>query len=99
MVIYICGNREQSQNSFVVSPGVMEEFEIATRMGRLPIPIGASGHAAAEIWRRVQQDKSTYFGKRDFSALLNTLNSSSASDDEIVNSVIAMATELSSGST
>jgi hypothetical protein len=99
MVIYICGNREQPRNSIIVSPGVLEEFDIAARMGRPPIPIGSSGHAAAEIWRKVRQDQSIYFGKGDFSAPLNTLNSSSATDDEIVDAVIAMAKELSSGLT
>ncbi|WP_270645396.1 SIR2 family protein [Merdimonas faecis] len=35
------------------SRGVIEEFEIATEMGKKVIPIGGTGFAAREIWNRV----------------------------------------------
>ncbi|MFC5314203.1 SIR2 family protein [Azospirillum rugosum] len=36
-----------------MADGVLTEFEIAVRLGRVPIPLGVTGGAAAEIWSRV----------------------------------------------
>lgn len=38
------------------APGVLEEFEAALAAGRSVIPVGATGGAAAELWRRVEAD-------------------------------------------
>jgi hypothetical protein len=53
--------------------GVITEFEVATEARRYPIPIGATGGAAAEIWQRVARDYERYLGKmpRKFFDALN----------------------------
>ena len=51
--IYLCGNKQDENGQTVLANGVMQEFEIATRLGVYPIPIGATGHAAREIWNIV----------------------------------------------
>jgi hypothetical protein len=43
--------------------GVMREFDIALAAQRYPIPIGATGGAAAEIWKRVSSDYDRIYGK------------------------------------
>lgn len=42
------------------SKGVIEEFEIATQMGKKVIPIGGTGFAAREIWNRVNNSITQY---------------------------------------
>ena len=42
------------------SKGVIEEFEIATKMGKKVIPIGGTGFAAREIWNRVNNSITQY---------------------------------------
>jgi hypothetical protein len=40
-VLFIAGNREDAATKgAVIAPGVMEEFEIASRLGKVPIPFG-----------------------------------------------------------
>jgi hypothetical protein len=43
--------------------GVLREFEIAIDARRYPIPIGATGGAASEIWQRVSTDYDRILGK------------------------------------
>jgi hypothetical protein len=40
----------------VVADGVLEEFESAKRLGRIVIPIGGTGGAAAAIWKILSKD-------------------------------------------
>lgn len=52
VAIFVGGTRPNGE----LSQGVLDEFEIALRNGALPVPIGAFGGAAREIWQRVSQD-------------------------------------------
>lgn len=44
----------------VIADGCLEEFEIAKRLKRAPIPIGCTGHAAARIWQEVYGNVETF---------------------------------------
>jgi hypothetical protein len=59
-VIFIAGNKKEG-SKFVDSPGVLEEYEVARKAGAYPIPIGASGSAAKQIWSRVSKDFDSIF--------------------------------------
>lgn len=65
-----------------IADGVIAEFEIAVAAKRYPIPIGATGGAAREIWARVNTDYERHLGAlpRD---LYDTLNDDSASADAL----------------
>jgi hypothetical protein len=57
--IFIAGTSRSNR----VSVGVMEEFEIVRKLGKIPIPIGATGFAAARIWEQVESEiESVYCG-------------------------------------
>ena len=54
--IFICGLKESAGKGVpVVADGVIEEFESAKRLGRIIVPIGATGGAAAEIWAQLDK--------------------------------------------
>jgi hypothetical protein len=54
--VVIAGEKDLQRGSTierVVADGVLEECEVAQRTGRAIIPVGATGGAAAEIWRQM----------------------------------------------
>jgi hypothetical protein len=93
--VYISGNRlDEGTKTVTIAPGVMEEFEIATRMGTIPIPLGASGWAAQEIWRQVSSHPDRYYGATDVSAPLKTLGEAGRGNSEYISAMLAMIEKL-----
>jgi hypothetical protein len=87
--IFIAGIREEPGGGRIAAPGVLCEFDIAVAAGRTPIPIGATGGMAAELWNRVNADYAKFYGampRADF----DMLNNDGASSDEIVSAVEKM---------
>jgi hypothetical protein len=60
--VFVFGNRLKN-GKVVEAPGVEEEFKLAVENGLVVIPIGATGYAAAALWRRVMDDFDRYFPK------------------------------------
>jgi hypothetical protein len=79
--IFIAGTREHA-GRLAIADGVIREFEVATAAHRVPIPIGATGGAAAEIWRRVHADYRRYFGKMP-KKLFNALNDAAVTPEQL----------------
>lgn len=80
-------------NTMVDAPGVLEEFEAARALHRTLIPVGATGGAAAEIWRRVDQDFDAYWPAKA-RAPFDRLNDATASDRELLAAVGALLDEV-----
>jgi hypothetical protein len=93
--IFISGNREDTQTGKIIpAPGVLEEFEIAAKLERMPIPLGASGWAAKSIWDEVSGKQEQYFGRRNVASSLRTLGDPQRSDDEYINAIFEMLGKL-----
>jgi hypothetical protein len=93
--VYISGNRSDlSNNAAVIAPGVMEEFKIATQLGTIPIPFGASGWAAQEIWNQVSDQPNRFYGAADVSAPLKILGGTGHRDDEYIAAIFEMIERL-----
>jgi hypothetical protein len=84
--LFICGNRDESGKP-QISPGVMEEFEIACKLGTIPIPVGATGWAAEQVWKEVSKRPREFFGSVDVSLELKVLGEGGHSDEEYINAV------------
>jgi hypothetical protein len=72
VAVFVSGLKEGTGNgSPAVADGVIEEFETAQRLGRATVPIGATGGAAAEIWKRLDSAGTLPPGltRKDFEAL------------------------------
>jgi hypothetical protein len=70
IAIYLFGNKTVD-GKIVSSNGMMEEFEIACDRGVVPIPVGATGYAAEELWNKVMTAPGTYYPNN--AALLNAI--------------------------
>lgn len=88
-VIYLLGNKEVG-GTVVPASGMLEEFEIATARGIYPIPVGATGFEAAQIWQKVWAELNKYYG--DLGAAVEqpfkTLNDRTASDDKLLDAIV-----------
>jgi hypothetical protein len=54
--VIIAGAKREADGTLSVGDGVMEEFRMTLDTGRVPIPIGATGHAAARAWTAMQTE-------------------------------------------
>jgi hypothetical protein len=97
--IFLCGNKEDSDTKKVVlADGMIEEFEIATALGRYPIPIGATGHAARKIWEEVSAAPNKYFPGVDVKSQLKVLGDERKTDKQLVDAVFEIIIETQGGS-
>jgi Sir2- and TIR-associating SLOG family/SIR2-like domain len=93
--IFISGNRPHPDGVVKNSSGVMREFEIATELDVIPIPLGASGWTARSIWEVVSEHQTKYYGSRDVKEALATLGQENRSDSEYVDAIFKMIGTLS----
>lgn len=61
VAIFVFGNKMDRDGKIIEANGVVREFEIAVEKGLVPIPVGATGFAALEIWRRVSAKPDSYY--------------------------------------
>jgi hypothetical protein len=93
--VYISGNRfDPAAKAAIIAPGVMEEFEIATQLGTIPVPVGATGWAAHEIWEQVSNQPDRYYGATDVSAPLKILGEPGRGNDEYLAAIFEMIEKL-----
>lgn len=52
--VIIAGAKREADGTLSVADGVMDEFKMTLDTGRVPIPVGATGHAAARTWTAMQ---------------------------------------------
>jgi hypothetical protein len=83
--IYISGLKRQG-NSVTTANGVLAEYEISKALGRIPIPIGATGGAAAEIWNAASADFGNIYGKMP-RRLFDELNKPFPTTEKLVEAV------------
>lgn len=89
-VIVVSGNRDDGSGGVTNSPGVFEEVDIAKRLGKFIIPIGATGHSAHDVWKRAVKNTNQYLPGLAVAHELETLGSSSASNEQLLNAVFAI---------
>jgi hypothetical protein len=86
--LFICGNRMES-GSPQISSGVMREFEIVRKLEAIPIPLGATGWAAEQVWKEVNKRPGDFFAM-DVSAELKVLGESGHSDEEYLKAIFGI---------
>lgn len=90
-VIFLSGNKwDPSSGGAVTADGVLEEWEIAKRMAKYPIPIGATGYTARQIWEEVNASLATFFPKGGVQGHFKTLGDERSSNEEIVEAIFAI---------
>ena len=96
VAIFMFGNKLDGQRKLVFADGVQREFEIAIQQGLVPIPIGATGYVAEELWNKVLATPSAYYaGMEDWIVpIIRELGDKTLESDELVNSVINIIKQL-----
>lgn len=89
VVVVIAGNRAQAGGT-EVSPGVMEEVDIALREGKCIIPIGATGHAARSVWDRASAEQERFLPGITARSELKVLGDPSATNEQLLNAVFRL---------
>ena len=96
VAIFMFGNKLEDQRNLVLADGVQREFQIAIQHGLVPIPIGATGYVAEELWNKVLATPSAYYaGMEDWIVpIIRELGDKTLESDELVNSVINIIKQL-----
>lgn len=89
--IFVAGTSRSSRESV----GVMQEYEIARRMGKYPIPIGVTGFAARRIWELMKPDIDTIYHGAVTSQMFERLNLSDIGNEALVEAVFDIIHEVS----
>ena len=92
--VFISGNKLDNGN-VVPAKGVKSEFDICCRQGKFPIPIGATGHVAKELWTTVKNDLNRYFPSKDVQADFEVIGDSSKTEEELVAAVLRIVETIS----
>ena len=97
VAIFVCGNKyDRITNTITEANGMIEEFEIASKLGVIPIPIPTTEYTAKNIWEKVMDNFDKYVAipslKSEYEKLGNTSNS-----DEIIEIIIEILNNLAKG--
>jgi hypothetical protein len=60
IAIFVFGNKVDGSGNVISSNGMRQEFELAVQAGLLPIPVGATGYMAEELWKEISADLKKY---------------------------------------
>lgn len=82
--IFMFGNKVENGEN-VIADGMLEEFEIAKKLGKIIIPIGNTAEAANEIFRIMKEEKEVHSYLEDFWNIL---------EDGKTNDVISKISEI-----
>ena len=61
IAVFVFGNKRDSSGTIVLSSGMREEFTLAVERGAHPLPIGATGFMARELWIEMNEHLSDYY--------------------------------------
>ena len=89
--VFLAGNKRAGKK-VVPADGIREEFDIAVADGVYPIPIGATGHVARDLWKEVSSHPRRYFGphKDAVARSLARLNDTAATNDDLLDAVFSI---------
>lgn len=85
IALFVFGNKRDAKQNLVLSNGMRQEFDLCIQARVHPLPIGATGFMAGELWEEVRKEFAKFFPsanptfQQDFEQLGNT----SKSPDEL----------------
>lgn len=91
IAIFIAGTSRTAPESV----GVLQEYELAKNLKKTPIPIGATGFAARQIWESMQTDLDAWFGFSGNAELFARLNDPLLGNHELIDVVFEIIQKIS----
>jgi hypothetical protein len=93
--IFLCGDRyDEDSNQTVLSSGVLEEYELTKELGKYPIPVGATGHAARLIWEEVNNSLGSIYPQVRVEEYFKILGDETKSNEEIIDAIFAIVKRI-----
>lgn len=93
--IFIFGNKKDAETGDIVTAnGMVEEFEISTENGTIPIPVGATGFTANDLWKTVMEDFNKFVGIDSLKPLYQDLGDHKKTDKELIETIVKIINEL-----
>lgn len=89
--IFIAGTSRSSRES----QGVLEEYEIVRALGKIPIPIGATGFAAQRIWEMMQPQIKAIYHDSVPPRLFQRLNNPKVKTERLLDTVFEIINRVS----
>jgi hypothetical protein len=89
IAIFIFGNKDDEKGGWKLSNGMIEEFDVATKQGVIPIPVGATGYASEELWNKVLEKPALYY-PNNFELLdaIKQIGDKSLTDDLLITQIL-----------
>lgn len=56
IAVFVFGNKDDGSGNAIPSNGMRQEFDLAVQAGLIPIPVGATGFMAEELWKEVSAE-------------------------------------------
>lgn len=96
IAVFVFGNKRSPSGDIIPSNGMREEFELCIERGILPLPIGATGFMAKELWEEMNADLDKYFpaASSDFRTEFQHLGDSSRTPDHLRASILKLIEHL-----
>jgi len=96
IAMFVFGNKRDAKGDLVLSNGMKQEFDICLQAGVLPIPIGATGYMAEQLWKETitQFDKLFPLASSAFREAFDKIGITSTPPAEILDAVELIIKEL-----
>ncbi len=99
IIIFAFGNKKiinsEGKEEIINSNGMYEEFKIAINKGIKPIPIGATGYMAKQIWNEVMHDFEKYYeNDNDIRSWFIILGNKNSTQNDIIKSIFNIIQKL-----
>jgi len=87
--VFLAGNKLDDSNSPIPADGVREEFDIGITapLHSYPIPVGATGHVAQQIWQQVSQEPQRFYSSINVARELEILGEPTRTDEELLQAI------------
>jgi hypothetical protein len=96
IAVFVFGNKVDADGKPALSNGMKEEFDLCARVRVKPLPVGATGFVAEELWRQVSNNMDMYYpgAKPAFKSTFMRLGDSALSPDQLVLIILELVAML-----
>lgn len=89
IAVFFFGNKINKEGNIVKSDGLIEEFEIAIKLGLKVIPVGCTGYVSKELWNKVMQNYDAYYPQdTELKKSIKILGQDNLDEIQIINNII-----------
>jgi hypothetical protein len=96
IALFVFGNKRYEKGEIVMSNGMRQEFDLCVSAGVHPLPVGATGFMAAELWKEVNKAIDSFYPKATaaFRQDFQQLGDTSKSPDELMGIIQRLIDQL-----